>query len=137
MRHADGQFELQNWQSLWGMLTVMTIRRCSERIKHFHAARRNVNREVTAPVSDESRSDWQPSDLEPTPAESAALTEIVQDVVHDLEPDDRPILVLHLQGRSVAEISQEINRTRRAVQRVLQRLRLRLERMCLADMDSV
>ena len=41
----------------------------------------------------------------------------------------QPILVLSLQGSSVSQISTEIGRTERTVQRVLQRLRKHLERM--------
>jgi hypothetical protein len=36
--HSQGRPELENWESLWGMLVVMTLRRCGFRRAHFQAA---------------------------------------------------------------------------------------------------
>jgi RNA polymerase sigma-70 factor (ECF subfamily) len=127
-RTAEGQFTLDNWDSLWGMLTVFTLRKCSQRAKFFHAARRNVHREVAPVAAPEDRgAAWEAPGHDPTPADAAILTELVESLMQGLAPGERPILMLNLQGYSVAEISAEIGRTERTVQRVLRRLRQRLE----------
>jgi RNA polymerase sigma-70 factor (ECF subfamily) len=132
-RHAEGQFDLENWGSLWGMLTVLTVRKCGQRMRHFRAARRSVRREVSGSEGDGDG--WAALDRDPTPPEAVALTEILQDVMRGLDASERPILAYSLQGQTVAEISERVARTERTVQRVLQRLRQRLERLCVAGED--
>lgn len=129
-RHADGQFQLENWDGLWGMLVVLTVRKCGRRIGYFHAACRDVQRELPPPPASEEKEDaWEAIAREPTPAEAAMLTETVEHLLRRLEGRERQVLVLSLQGYSVAEISAQIGRTERTVQRVLERVRKWLERM--------
>ena len=33
IRFAEGQFELKTWDSLWALLTVLTVRKCGHRIE--------------------------------------------------------------------------------------------------------
>ena len=47
----------------------------------------------------------------------------------DLNEDDRPVIELSLQGYTVREISQRLDRVERTVRRTRERVRLRLERM--------
>src|SRR5580692_11428902 len=32
---ADGKLDLANWDSLWALLTVITLRKCGHRIEYF------------------------------------------------------------------------------------------------------
>ena len=41
-RYARGAFDLESWDGLWGMLTVITVRKCDYRRKFFRAACRDV-----------------------------------------------------------------------------------------------
>ena len=58
-RQVEGQFEIGNWESLWAMLAVITLRKCGNRIEYFQAAKRNVQRNVPGGMkpneSEESR----------------------------------------------------------------------------------
>src|SRR5262249_43697973 len=118
-----GQFEVASWDSLWGILATITLRKCGNRIERYHAARRDVGREVVLPLPD-----WQAVAREPTPEEAAVLTDTVELVMRRLEPRDRAILTCHLQGDSPAEISDRVGRARRTVRRTLERIRKALER---------
>jgi RNA polymerase sigma-70 factor (ECF subfamily) len=128
-RHVDGQFRLEDWDGLWGMLVVLTVRKCGRRVGYFHAARRDVQREAQSATTQQSDADCAAIAREPTPSEAAMLTETVQQLMQRLEGRDRQILTLSLQGHNVAEISARIGRTERTVQRVLERIRKWLERM--------
>lgn len=129
-RHADGQFELDGWDSLWGMLVVLTVRKCGRRVGYYRAARRDVEREVADPPAPAAGdADWEAIAREPTPAEAALLTETVERLMQRLEGRERQILALSLQGLTTAEISAQVGRTERTVQRVLERVRKWLERM--------
>jgi hypothetical protein len=49
VRYGDGTLDVVNWNSLWGLLTLITARKCAERAAYHTAARRGVAREVAPP----------------------------------------------------------------------------------------
>jgi RNA polymerase sigma-70 factor (ECF subfamily) len=133
LRCQDGRLDFDNWESLWSVLTLITLRKCSNHLQHFQAARRRINREVApAPVEDAGPG-WLVTDPEPTPEQAAVLTETVERVLRRLAPRDREILTLHLQGSDPPEISARIGRARRTVRRVLDRIRHTLERALIGE----
>jgi len=119
-RQAEGDFELDDWDGLWALLAVITLRKCGHRAEYFHAAMRDVRREsegAELPAAD------------PTPSHAAMLTETVEALMRDLDGRERDMLALSLQGHDTAAISAEVGRTERTVQRVLKKVRERLEAM--------
>ena len=130
VRHADGEFDLSDWDTLWSMLVVITLRKCGHKAEHFRAAARDVKREQAPLDPEELASSWKAISGEPTPEQAALLAEEVQQVMASLEDDrERQIVELSLQGYSVPEISARLGRSERTVQRVLTRVRKRLEKM--------
>jgi RNA polymerase sigma factor (sigma-70 family) len=125
-RYAAGQFSVPDWDSLWGLLTGITLRKCARRAEHFQAARRDVRRE--APPATDSAQGWEAWAREPTPEEATLMTETVRELLDRLEPREREMVALSLQGFSAAEISEKIGWGERTVQRILARIRKRLER---------
>jgi RNA polymerase sigma-70 factor (ECF subfamily) len=128
-RYAQGSFSLGSWDSLWGMLTVITVRKCDYRRKFFRTARRDVGREVAPPAADPAAPAIEALARDPTPSEAARLAETVELLMRELTGREREMLALALQGCAVAEISARVARTERTVQRVLKRVRQRLEEM--------
>ncbi|HXG11211.1 MAG TPA: sigma-70 family RNA polymerase sigma factor [Gemmataceae bacterium] len=130
LRCAAQQMDLSSWDSLWGMLVVITQRKCGRRVGYYHAARRDVAREVSrTPAADPSAADWDVCADEPTPSEAAILTETVEQLLDRLEGRQRQILVLSLQGFSPPEISSQLGCTERTVYRVLERVKGWLQAM--------
>ncbi len=124
-RYAKGQFEPEDWGEIWTILTVITIRKCRNKQLHFRMKRRDVGRECR-PVT-EATDVLAAVSREPTPEQAAVLTETLEGVMANLSHVQRVILSLHLQGLSVGEIGQSINRTERTVRRILQHVRDELE----------
>jgi RNA polymerase sigma-70 factor (ECF subfamily) len=121
--------DLTSWDSVWGMLVVMTLGKCRRQRRHFHADRRDVRREVSfTPLPGESGAGWQPYDREPTPAEAAVLTETVLELLKEFEGRPGQILTLFLQGCNPLEISSQIGCTERAVYRTYERVKVWLQR---------
>jgi RNA polymerase sigma-70 factor (ECF subfamily) len=127
VRHAQGNFDLDGWDSLWGMLTVITVRKCDYRRKYFRAARRDVEREAVA--NHPAGAPFDAVARDPTPSEAARLAETVEQLMRELTGREQDILALSLQGCDVPAISEQVGRTERTVQRVLKRVRERLEQM--------
>jgi RNA polymerase sigma-70 factor (ECF subfamily) len=130
VRYGEGQLEVGNWNSLWGLLTLITLRKCAERVAYHRAERRDAAREVSAPAAAESGAPWlEPAGREPSPAEAAELAETVERLLASLDEDERPILELSLQGYTTREISERLGRAERTVRLVREGVRKRLERM--------
>jgi RNA polymerase sigma-70 factor (ECF subfamily) len=130
LRCAGGELQLDSWDGLWGLLTVITLRKCGRWSERFHAALRDVSREVVPPAGEEEAgAAWEALDREPAPAEIAMLAETVEALLRDLGERDRAIVTLTLQGCSVAEVSAQLGRPQRTVYRVLERLKNRLTRV--------
>jgi RNA polymerase sigma-70 factor (ECF subfamily) len=128
-RYGAGKLEAVNWDSLWGLLTLITMRKCAERVAYHRAKRRDVAREAPAPPGEEGSAWPEPLGREPTPLEAAELSETVDRLLADLDEDERPVLELSLQGYTTREISQQIGRAERTVRLLREGVRKRLERM--------
>lgn len=126
-RHQAGQFQLDSWDSLWGILTVMTLRKCGHLREYFQAARRDVRREEQSPVA-AVQALGNICAREPTPEEAAGLTDLLEHVLRDFDEHGRRIIFLHLQGYNHTEIGAEVGRSERTVQRTIARVRKRLKR---------
>jgi RNA polymerase sigma factor (sigma-70 family) len=127
-RYAEGNFEVGNWNSLWGLLTVITLRKCADRAAYYRAERRDTAREIPA-TSSESAAWQEPLGREPTPFEAVELTETVDRLLAALDEDERPVLELSLQGYTTREISDQLGRAERTVRLLREGVRKRLERM--------
>lgn len=113
--------------ALWGLLALMAKRKCGHKIAHFTAACRDVRAEESVlsaePAGDaDVRRFVEAISREPDPQEAAAVFETIRNLLEGLDDRDRTIVRRSLEGLSVEEISQEVQRSERTVQRVLKRL---------------
>jgi RNA polymerase sigma-70 factor (ECF subfamily) len=126
LRQADRPFDLNGWDGLWALLTVITVRKCGRLNRYFRAAGRAA--ELADPGTAEADPLRQALADDPSPAEAILLTELVEELLRDLPERDRAVVTLGLQGHSAVEISTHLGRPERSVYRVLQRVRSRLEK---------
>jgi RNA polymerase sigma-70 factor (ECF subfamily) len=136
--HGEGRFDaLADWDSLWGLLTVITVRKCYRRHEYLRAERRDPGRGVARPGSADGKDDWwEAIDREPTPLEAAMLAEAVERLLGDLAPPERSIVELSLQGYTTTEIANQRRRSQRTVRRVRERIKDRLKREEAEDPGS-
>jgi RNA polymerase sigma-70 factor (ECF subfamily) len=130
LRYGQGRIEVDNWNGLWGLLTLITLRKCAERVAYHRAGCRDLAREAAVPTGAEDGALWlETAGREPTPLQAAELRETVDRLLADLNEDDRLVIELSLQGYNVREISERLDRVERTVRRTRERIRIRLERM--------
>jgi len=127
-RYGAGNQDLSNWNSLWGLLALITTRKCAERAAFHRAERRDMAREAAPPSRDEPAPWMEPIGREPTPLEAAVLSETVEQLLTGLDAEERPILELSLQGFTTREISDRLGRAERTVRLLREGVRHRLER---------
>jgi RNA polymerase sigma-70 factor (ECF subfamily) len=128
-RYGAGNLEAGNWNSLWGLLTRITVRKCAERAAYHRAECRDAAREVSPPQGDAAAPGLESFGREPTPLEAAVLSETVGQLLAGLDEEERPILELSLQGYTTREISERLGRAERTVRLLREGIRHRLERM--------
>jgi RNA polymerase sigma-70 factor (ECF subfamily) len=132
IRQRAGTLEVGNWDSLWGVLTLITVRKCADRAAYYKADKRDVGRELSGGSTDSSPGAAAEIalDREPMPEEASVLAETVEALFRAVDdPDERAILELSLQGFTAAEISESLGRAERSVRRLRERIRKRLERL--------
>lgn len=130
LRHDAGRLDVSNWDELWSLLTIITVRKCANQAAHFRAKRRDVADEVVlAGESDAMAIVDGAINREPTPSQAAMLAETVEQILRELKPADRVIIELSLQGYSVVEISARLGLAERTVRRLREHVKHRLLRM--------
>ncbi len=129
-RQAEGRFELENWESLWSLLVRMALRKCCDRAATYHAACRDVRREVApGPPGEPSPDAVQAWTRDPTPEEAATLSDLLEQMMQGLDETQREMVKQRLEGYTVPEISARIGRTERTVHRVLSQVREVLKKL--------
>jgi RNA polymerase sigma factor (sigma-70 family) len=126
LRCRRDAFDVADWDELWSLLAMITLRKCSHRREYRRAARRDVARE--RPGSSADLEGLVP-DRNPTPEEAAMLSEMVEQLFRSTEPVDRPIVEQLLMGYTAEEVAERCDCSVRTVGRVRQRARQRLERL--------
>jgi RNA polymerase sigma-70 factor, ECF subfamily len=131
LRLGEGQFDIGDWDGLWGLLVQFTLHRCMRWAEHYQAGMRDLDREADSAGGSKSGSvsDWKFLDREPSPDEAAILAETVEHVLKALKDRERQIASMSLEGYDVREISASLGCTQSKVYRVLARMRQLLERM--------
>ncbi len=135
-RHADGQFTLENWESLWGLLSLLTMRKCSRRAERWRSQKRDVAREQRPrSTADESSVDWSLPDIQATPDDVLQLEETLSELMQPLGDRDQEMISLRLQGFGTDEIAEQVGPSQFTVQAVLRRTKKRLQSML--DLRSI
>jgi RNA polymerase sigma-70 factor (ECF subfamily) len=128
-RCREGRFDPANWDNLWGLLSVIALRKCGRRIEYFQTAGRDPQRERPLHPGLETDEQRGLHAREPSPPETAVLAETLERLTRGFEGWEREVLTLHLQAYTIYEISARVGRCARTVRRTLERVRNRLRRM--------
>jgi RNA polymerase sigma-70 factor (ECF subfamily) len=116
-RQARSQFELGGWDSVWRLLACITVRTCAR--KASRPSPELADATILAATFDHR----------PAPEEIASLADTVEHLLRDLSGRERDMLRLRLEGFSSREVSERVGCTERKVQRLLQQVRGRLDRL--------
>jgi RNA polymerase sigma-70 factor (ECF subfamily) len=128
LRYGEEVLASQKLDDLWSLLSLITLRKCADRVRHYTTGRRNLAREAGSATADDAETWREAIDREPTPEQAAVLAETVEQMLAGLAPPERPIVELSLQGFTTREVSERLGRAERSVRRVRERVRERLEK---------
>lgn len=131
-----GTLEAKDSDKVWGLLVRLVLCKLRNRVVFFQAQRRDVRAE---------RSLDQPDDLgligrsrlagnETAPDEQAAVNEVFEEFLRELNPDDETIFVAHLAGYRSPAISVQVGSSEQTVRRRLQQMERKLrDRLTVVD----
>jgi RNA polymerase sigma-70 factor (ECF subfamily) len=129
-RMRQGEFQLDHWGSLWGLLARITVRKCAR------AGGRGMNRPGEVSITSgsdsnggESGLEWAVLAREPSADEVAALHDTLEVLLKPLRESHREIVELTLQGHTQGEIGNQLGCSERTVRRVLAQVQADLEKL--------
>ena len=108
---------------------VITSRKIANQFRYEHQQRRNANQTLTESIL--QRSDGSSIGVlqslptqEPTPAFAAEVADMSEYLMSKLQESDlQKIVLLKLEGHTNEDVAEQLNITRRTVQRKLERIR--------------
>ncbi len=123
-----GRYVFERNGDLWRLLVAITLHKVRGQIEHHKAGKRDFRLEQANGVA----GDWLGLSVDvlaqdPSPAEAAALADELAEVMRGLEPAQRKMFELRLQGYSLEEIASDCACSIRTVKRGLSAIRERLE----------
>jgi RNA polymerase sigma factor (sigma-70 family) len=126
----QARYVLQHSGDLWRLLVAITLHKLQHQHRRHSARKRAMNRE-SDPV-DERRFTLQDQLLtrEPSPEDAAALTDELEEIMRHLEPMQRQIIEMCLQGLDLKEIAAALGRHEGTVRRNLRQVKEFLKQRC-------
>ncbi len=130
--HAKGSaYQLAEVGDLWRLLASITLNKLHKQIEKQTAAKRSIRLEEPADIS--TTNVVAP---EPSAAEVVAIAEELHLAINRLSDKERMVVVYHLQGQSVAEISDSFDKSERTVRRLLASAIEKVEQQLLATTSA-
>ena len=126
-RARQGQFHLEDPDDVCKLLARITVHKTFRQIAFHRRAKRDACQETGQ--GDETQ-DMVLKLLtgEPTPEEATEFLDQLQHFLDKLEPDDRKILELRMEGYNNVEIAERLGTNDRKIRRVMERVRELAER---------
>lgn len=125
-RLNDGRFSFDESADLWRLLAAMTFQRINNAVRFHQQQRRDVRREQRSAhdenASRDPRTTDEFADRQPGPDDLARLFESLECLLERLPEKYRDIAALQLEGHSLQEIANRVQRSRRTVYRAQQEL---------------
>ena len=130
----EGRYELNRGGDLWRLLVATTMHKLQDQVKHHRAQKRNIDIEKGFGTED-SLFGIQPEALagQPSPLEALTLVDELQSAMARLDPLQRRVLELRLEGHNLDEIAAAIDRCPQTVRRTLERIKAEFQQSMNAN----
>ncbi len=121
-RVAEGGYDVPDGEEIWKLLLVIALNKIRDAGAHHKAAKRDVRRTSSGEANESAIEQAAAKDE----AALAVLRMVVDEALEGLPESHRQMIELRIDGHEIAEISREVGRSKRSVERVLQDFRLRM-----------
>ena len=121
-RVSLGSYDVPDGDELWGLLLVVTLNKTRKAAARHRAGKRDVR--ATAADGEMAISMHADHDRQ----SMAELKAVIEEFTESLDPLHRDVIDMRVAGYEVAEIAERLGRSKRTVERVLQRTRSTLRK---------
>lgn len=121
-RAGLGQYDLPDGEQLWRLLLVISLNKVRSIAVHHRAAKRDVSATVPMSVMPEVSA----GSAKPEETELSILQMTIDDLLVDYPPAQRDVICLRIAGHEIDDIVARTQRSKRTVERTLQRFRQQL-----------
>ena len=125
----QGFYDVPAGEDLWKLLLVMALNKIRAKGAYHKAAKRDVRLTASVDTSDASVENHLKRSQQP----QAFMEVVVKEALETLDPRQREMVELRVQGHDIAEIADKTGRSKRTVERNLQEVRNKLRNMLLQD----
>ncbi len=126
-RFKEGTFRFDDDAEFWRLLVTVTKRKISNKVRHFTTQSRSVADELSETAS------FIIASPEPGPSEAIAFEESLQTVANRLEPQERDVLRLRMEGFEHHEIAERLNLSERSIRRKMEVIKFCLSQVFWPD----
>jgi RNA polymerase sigma-70 factor (ECF subfamily) len=132
-----GRYEPQRGGDLWRLLVGITLHKVSHQVRRNLTAKRSVNRECSFASEDSMLGQNIPLLAnDPSPLDAVMLTDEIERLMRRLEPPERRMLELRLQGYNLEEIAARIPCSERTVRYAMKEVQQHLQHRQREDSSS-
>lgn len=128
-RAAEGHYDVPDGEEIWKLLLVIALNKVRTAGEYHRAAKRDVR--MTASGSSYERAVEKESGQDETAY--LILRMVVDQALEGLPALHRRMIELRIEGYEVGEIAEQVERSKRTVERVLQEFRARLDTLIHGD----
>jgi RNA polymerase sigma-70 factor (ECF subfamily) len=127
VRVKAGQFCIEHQDDLTKLLVRITVHKTLRQVEYHQAAKRSTSQETVQGNLTHDRL-TEMLDREPTPAEANSFLDQLEHFLNRLQPFERQVLELRMQGYSNEEIAKQLGTYDRKIRRVMERVRGQAEK---------
>jgi RNA polymerase sigma-70 factor (ECF subfamily) len=122
-RARGGEYHLDDSDSLWRLLCAITLNKLYQKARDHQRHKRSYDREVPLNLDAAGESGFHdPVDPGPAPDEEAAFADQFEKVLAVLDPEERQVVELKLQGCTHQETAERMGSSERTVRRLVKRI---------------
>lgn len=126
-RTREGAYQFPREGDLWRLLVAITFHKLKHQADHHAAEKRDLARHCTFSPTGSTILGARLASRDPTPSANAAFEETLAQLFDGLEPIQKRIVELRLQGFHIEEIADDIQRSERTVRRCLEQVKARFD----------
>jgi RNA polymerase sigma-70 factor (ECF subfamily) len=115
-RAAAGSYDVIDGDELWSLLLVVTLNKARKQVSRHLAGKRDARSTTVDADASLARAQRREDSLE-------ALRIVIDEFTESLDPELRSLVEMRVEGHEVAEIAARLGRSKRTVERNLQRIR--------------
>jgi RNA polymerase sigma factor (sigma-70 family) len=129
-RAQRGEFHLSDVESLWRLMSVITLSKVRQKARYHSRDKRAIDREARRNADTDSQPGLEQyvSTGEPTPEEVAEFADQLEHLLSEMDEEEKQLVQLKLQNHTNLEIADHMGCSERTVRRILSRVKSRLRR---------